>query len=101
MYRWERAVCARHAHGSAHKALSLGLIGQLVPVLKVDGEWIPNPMVIHDRITDTFGNIVFGDFKQGAEREAAKEVLAKSTVDLAALDTAVDQLCTKILMLMP
>jgi len=86
---------------SAHKALYLGLVSKLVPVLKVDGEWIPNPMVIHDRITDAFGNIVFGDFKQGAEREAAKEVLAKSSVDLGALDAAVDQLCTKILMLMP
>lgn len=86
---------------SAHKALWIGLINQIVPVLKVDGEWIPNPMVITDRITDAFGNLVFGDEKAGPERQAAKELLARATTDLARLDEAVDTLCTKLLMLMP
>jgi 6-oxo-cyclohex-1-ene-carbonyl-CoA hydrolase len=86
---------------SAHKALRLGLLNQVVPVLKVGGEWIPNPMVIIDRFADAFGNIVFGDFKQGVERQAAQDILARSSTDLGALDTAVGALCTKILMLMP
>jgi len=86
---------------SAHKALHLGLIDQVVPVLKVDGRWIPNPMVVVDRYADEFGNLVFGDYKAGAAREAAKQVLAKATTDLCRLDEAVDALCTKILMLMP
>jgi 6-oxo-cyclohex-1-ene-carbonyl-CoA hydrolase len=86
---------------SAHKALSIGLINQIVPVLKVDGQWIPNPMVIIDRYADEFGNVVFGDFKSGKERDAAKGVLAKAETDLARLDEAVEALCTKILMLMP
>jgi len=86
---------------SAHKALWLGLVNQIVPALRVDGEWIPNPMVITDRVTDAFGNLVFGNEKTGAERQAAKELLAKATTDLSRLDEAVEALCTKLLMLMP
>jgi len=86
---------------SAHKALHLGLINQITPVLKVDGEWIPNPMVIIDRYADDFGNIVFGDFKSGEEKQNAKAVLAGAESDLSKLDEAVEALCTKILMLMP
>jgi 6-oxo-cyclohex-1-ene-carbonyl-CoA hydrolase len=86
---------------SAHKALFYGLINQIVPVLRVDGQWIPNPMVITDRFADDWGNIVFGDFRTGADREAAKAVLAQATTDLSKLDEAVEALCTKILMLMP
>ena len=86
---------------SAHKALRLGLLNRIVPVLKVDGTFVPNPMVITDRFADEFGNIVFGEFKTGKEREAAKAVLAKAQTDLSRLDEAVEALCTRILMLMP
>jgi 6-oxocyclohex-1-ene-carbonyl-CoA hydrolase len=86
---------------SAHKALALGLINQVVPALKVDGQWIPNPLVITDRYADAFGNIVFGDFKQGKELEAAKAVLARATTDLCKLDEAVEALCGQLLLLMP
>jgi 6-oxo-cyclohex-1-ene-carbonyl-CoA hydrolase len=86
---------------SAHKALYLGLVNQIVPVLKVDGAWIPNPTVVTDRFADSFGNIVFGDFKTGAERDTAKALLAKAETDLRLLDEAVEALCTKVLMLMP
>jgi 6-oxo-cyclohex-1-ene-carbonyl-CoA hydrolase len=86
---------------SAHKALFYGLINQIVPVLKLDGQWTPNPMVVIDRFADEWGNIVFGNFKTGAERDAAKAALARTTLDLSKLDEAVEGLCTKILMLMP
>ena len=86
---------------SAHKALFIGLVNQVVPALTVDGAWIPNPMVVTDRMVDAFGNLVYGDFKQGAEAAEAKAVLAKATTDLSKLDEAVEALCTKILMLMP
>jgi len=86
---------------SAHKALFYGLINQIVPVLKLDGQWTPNPMVVIDRFADDWGNLVFGDFKTGAERDAAKAILARTTTDLSQLDEAVERLCTKILMLMP
>lgn len=86
---------------SPHKALLIGLINQVVPVLKIDGKWIPNPMVVTDRFVDEFGTIVYGDFKHGAERDAAKELFAKAETDFSKLDDAVEGLCTKILMLMP
>ena len=86
---------------SAHKARLLGLINEVVPVLKLEGRWIPNPMVITDRMLDELGNLVFGDFRTGAEREAAKQVLAKAETDHSRLDQAVEALCTKLLMLMP
>ena len=86
---------------SAHKALYLGLINQVVPVLKTNGKWIPNPMVITDRFVDEFGAIVYGDFKVGNDREAAKAALAGAAIDFTKLDDAVEALCTKLLMLMP
>ena len=86
---------------SAHKALYLGLLNQVVPALRLDGKWIPNPLVVTDRFLDEFGTIVYGDFKQGAAAEAAKAVLAKATTDLSKLDETVEALCTKLLYLMP
>jgi 6-oxo-cyclohex-1-ene-carbonyl-CoA hydrolase len=86
---------------SAHKALYLGLVNEVVPVLKLDGRWIPNPLVVTDRFTDEFGAIVYGDFRTGADADAAKAVLAKATTDLSRLDGAVETLCTKLLYLMP
>jgi 6-oxo-cyclohex-1-ene-carbonyl-CoA hydrolase len=86
---------------SAHRALYLGLLNQVVPALVLDGEWIANPLVITDRVVDAFGNLVFGAFKTGAEREIARQTLARATPDLSRLDGAVEQLCTRLLMLMP
>ncbi len=86
---------------SAHKALYLGLLTQVVPVLRLDGQWIPNPLVVTDRFLDEFGRIVYGDFKTGEAAAAGKATMAKATVDQSQLDQAVEALCTKILMLMP
>jgi len=86
---------------SAHKALYLGLLTQVVPVLRLDGQWIPNPLVVTDRFLDEFGRIVYGDFKTGEAAAAGKATMAKATVDQSQLDQAVETLCTKILMLMP
>lgn len=86
---------------SAHKAQYLGLLNQVVPALRLDGEWIPNPMVVTDRFLDPFGTIVYGDYKTGAAREEAKQLMARAETDLSRLDEAVDALCTKLLMLMP
>ncbi|HET9325457.1 MAG TPA: 6-oxocyclohex-1-ene-1-carbonyl-CoA hydratase [Candidatus Eisenbacteria bacterium] len=86
---------------SAHRAQYLGLLNQVVPALRLDGSWIANPLVITDRMLDTEGRLVFGTFKTGAELEAARQTLARATPDLTRLDEAVDQLCTRLLMLMP
>jgi 6-oxo-cyclohex-1-ene-carbonyl-CoA hydrolase len=75
---------------SAHKAMRLGLISRVVPALKVDGKFVPNPLVVTDRWLDDFGNIVHGERKTGAEAKAAKELLRSGEVDLTPLDEAVD-----------
>ena len=95
------ASCVLCEMWSAHRALHLGLVHEVVPVYKVDGQWIPNPMVVTDRFADAFGRIVYGEFTTGADAEAAKAVIARATVDLSALDEATERLCTKILRLMP
>ena len=95
------ASCVLCEMWSAHKAAFLGLVNEVVPVLKVDGRYVPNPMVVTERFADEFGRIVYGEYRTGADAEAAKAVMAKATTDLAALDAATERLCTKILMLMP
>ena len=86
---------------SAHRFYWLGGLTQIVPALKVDGKWMANPLVVTDRVLDEYGRVVFGEFKSGAEMEEAKAFRARGTVDLSALDRAVDDLCTKLLYTMP
>ncbi len=86
---------------SAHRAAYLGLLNAIVPVLKLDGAFIPNPLVITDRMFDAFGRIVYGEWKTGDELASARALMARTTVDQSKLDEAVETLCTRILMLMP
>ena len=86
---------------SVHKAHRLGLITRLVPALRVDGAFVPNPFAITDRWIDDLGRIVHGEFKQGEERAAAAEFLERGEVDLSLLDREVDSLVTSLAMTMP
>jgi 6-oxo-cyclohex-1-ene-carbonyl-CoA hydrolase len=86
---------------SAHRALFLGLINQVVPVYRVDGQWLPNPLVITDRMFDEFGRVVYGEFRTGEDAEAARARLQDAAIDFTQLDAAVENLCTRLLMLMP
>lgn len=87
--------CTLCEHWSAYKAQRLGLVTKVVPGLKVDGQYVTNPLVITDRWLGD-GQIVYGEFKAGADREAGKQVLAKGTVDLTRLDQEVNQLVFKL-----
>jgi 6-oxo-cyclohex-1-ene-carbonyl-CoA hydrolase len=86
---------------SAHEAHRIGLVNEVVPVLKENGEFIPNPQVVTERFTDEFGRIVHGKFKEGGERAAAKERLARCAVDFSLLDRAVEELAWKLALTMP
>ena len=99
----ERAMesCTLCETWSAHKAARLGLVTRIVPALKVDGEFVPNPMVVTDRGLDAFGNLVHGEPRTGADRDRAKEILRSGTVDLSLLDRAVDELVWKLAHTMP
>ncbi len=99
----ERAMesCTLCETWSAHKALRLGLVTEIVPVLVVDGTLIANPMVVTDQYADSFGRVVHGDFKTGSDRVGAKETLKSGTVDLSHLDEAVETLAAKLIEMMP
>jgi 6-oxocyclohex-1-ene-carbonyl-CoA hydrolase len=86
---------------SAHKAYRLGICSGIVPALKVDGQFVPNPTVITDRMLDSFGRIVHGEFKTGEEFKAGREMIKQGEVDLSLLDEAVEDLCAKLLMTFP
>ncbi|HVS31367.1 MAG TPA: 6-oxocyclohex-1-ene-1-carbonyl-CoA hydratase [Thermoanaerobaculia bacterium] len=86
---------------SAHRFYWLGGLTQIVPALRVDGDWVPNPMVVTDRVLDDWGRVVIGESKGGAAREEAKRLIESGTVDLTLLDDAVDDLATKLLYTMP
>jgi len=86
---------------TAHQAYRLGMITDITPALKVDGEFVANPLVITDRWVDRYGRIVFGEPKQGEDLARGKEVVKKGTMDLSLLDQAVDRLCGKLLETFP
>ncbi|MHC4490570.1 MAG: 6-oxocyclohex-1-ene-1-carbonyl-CoA hydratase [Planctomycetota bacterium] len=86
---------------SAHEAHRIGLINEVVPVLKENGQFIPNPRVVTDRWIDDMGRIVHGQMKTG---DAAKEAKARTKacqVDLTPLDAAVEALAYKLALTMP
>lgn len=99
----ERAMasCTLCEMWSAYEALTFGLISQAVPVLKVDGRFIRNPLVVTDRWLDESGEIVYGRRKTGDALGDGKKQLASGTVDLAPLDEAVNTMATKLLYMMP
>jgi 6-oxo-cyclohex-1-ene-carbonyl-CoA hydrolase len=87
---------------SAHKALRLGLINEVVPVYRnTKGEFIPNPAVVTDKYLDAMGQVVYGDFKTGADDEAGRKLAKECTVDLSKLDDAVDKLVTRLMHTFP
>ena len=96
-----RSLARHDLYADIHKALRLGLINRLVPVLRTNGRFIPNPAVHTDRWIDEKGSIVYGEFKTGAEATAAKAMSEGCEIDLSPLDAAVEQLATKLLYTMP
>jgi 6-oxo-cyclohex-1-ene-carbonyl-CoA hydrolase len=99
----ERAMesCTLCEPWSAHKALRLGLLTAIVPALRVDGALLPNPLVVTDRWLDGQGRVVHGEPRQGAERDRARELVKRGTIDLAPLDEEVDRLVTRLSLTMP
>ncbi|MCC7301305.1 MAG: 6-oxocyclohex-1-ene-1-carbonyl-CoA hydratase [Bacteroidia bacterium] len=86
---------------SAHQAYHFGVVTEIVPVLKYQGKFIPNPLVVTDRMVDEFGKLVIGTPKKGADLAKGKEMMAASEVDLSLLDGAVNGLVTKLLYTFP
>ncbi len=93
----ERAMqsCTLCETWTAYEALSHGLVTDVVPVLRVDGELIRNPLVITDRWLED-GRPVWGRPKTDAALTAGKKLLREGTIDLASLDRAVEELIAKL-----
>lgn len=88
-------------HWSAHKAYRFGMLHDIVPALKVDGKFVPNPLVITDRLLDEWGRFALGEPKTGAALDEGKRMLARGTIDLSLLDEKVEALCGKLLLTFP
>jgi 6-oxocyclohex-1-ene-carbonyl-CoA hydrolase len=87
---------------SAHEALRHGLLTEVVPALKVNGEYINNPMVRTDCwISKKTGEIIYGLPKKGEHLIKGKKLFKSGEVDLTLLDEAVDRMCTKLMMTFP
>jgi 6-oxo-cyclohex-1-ene-carbonyl-CoA hydrolase len=86
---------------SAHRFYWFGGLTQVVPVTKLDGKFIANPLVVTDRVLDEYGRVVIGEFKTGEAKKQAQDALAKAQTDLSLLDEAIEQMCTKLLYTMP
>jgi len=78
---------------SAYKVKMKTLISKCVPVLKVDGKWVRNPMVITDRYVED-GEIVYGEFKTGNEGKEARAFVKEhqANADFELLDKEVDKI---------
>ncbi|MCX6155320.1 MAG: 6-oxocyclohex-1-ene-1-carbonyl-CoA hydratase [Candidatus Kapabacteria bacterium] len=86
---------------SAHEALRYGLLTKVVPVLKVDGNYVPNPLVYTDKWVNEFGDLIYGKAKTGEDLSKGKEIMKSGAVDLSLLDKVIDQYCTSLMMTMP
>ncbi|MDH5560265.1 MAG: 6-oxocyclohex-1-ene-1-carbonyl-CoA hydratase [Deltaproteobacteria bacterium] len=93
--------CTACVPWSAHKAKRLGLITDLAPALKIDGEFVANPLVHTDEWLDKKGEIIYGEPKTGTELETAKARLKKGEIDLSLLDEKTQSLAYNLLMTMP
>ncbi len=92
--------CTLCEHWSAHKAARLGLVTKVVPALRVGEHLVPNPLVVLDRWIE-HGQVVYGEFKTGQARDAARREIHEGQVDLSLLDRAVGDLVFKLANTMP
>ncbi|RMH03215.1 MAG: 6-oxocyclohex-1-ene-1-carbonyl-CoA hydratase [Planctomycetota bacterium] len=100
---WAKAVesCTLCETWTAHKALQLGLINGLAPVLKKDGGFLPNPLVVLDARFDEWGRPLYGELKTGEEYARAKELFAACETDFSLLDREVELMAWKLANTMP
>jgi 6-oxo-cyclohex-1-ene-carbonyl-CoA hydrolase len=82
---------------TAHQAYYFGMITDIAPVLKLNGKYISNPMVITDKMMDDHGRIIFGNMKSGEESKKAKDLISFAEIDFTLLDQSVNNLIAKIL----
>ena len=95
------AACVLCEPFSAHEAYHMGMLTDIVPALKVDGEFVANPLVETERMLDRFGRLAIGKPKTGEALKAGKALMKAGSVDLSPLDRKVEELCAKMLLTFP
>ena len=77
---------------SAYKMKAKNLISKCVPVLKIDGKWMRNPMIITDKYIED-GEIVYGEYKKGDALKEARELIKihQPNADFELLDKEVNK----------
>jgi 6-oxocyclohex-1-ene-carbonyl-CoA hydrolase len=86
---------------SAHEAYLMGMITDIAPGLKVEGQFVPNPVVETARMVDEYGRLVFGKPRSGEALRAAQDLVQRGVVDLSMLDEKIQALCSKLLYTFP
>jgi 6-oxo-cyclohex-1-ene-carbonyl-CoA hydrolase len=78
---------------SAYKMKAKNLISKAVPVLKIDGEWVRNPMIVTDKYVEN-GEIVFGEYKSGDALKEARALVKEhqANADFELLDKEVNRI---------
>lgn len=95
------AACVLCEPFSAHEAYHMGMLTDIVPALKIDGRFVPNPLVETQRMVDEFGRLAIGKPLHGKALQEGKDLLKRGTVDLSLLDEKVESLCAKMLLTFP
>ncbi len=85
---------------SSYKMKRLGLITKVAPVLKKDGKFIRNPLVITDKYIED-GEIVYGEFKTGEEAKEARAMIKELPTDFELVDKEVNKIVWTFTNLMP
>ncbi len=76
---------------SAYKMKDKGLVTKVVPVLKQNGKFVRNPLIITDRYIEN-GEIVYGEYESGEKAKAAKTLLKEAEYDFSLLDKEIDKI---------
>jgi len=92
--------CVSNELWSAYKMHRLGFITDVLPVKKLNGEWIRNPLVITDKYVGD-GKIVYGEPKTGDEAKKAKEIIKTAETDFSLLDRRINEVVWTLTNLMP
>ena len=85
---------------SAYKMQRLGLISKALPVLKVDGKFVRNPLIITDKYVED-GELVYGEAVRGEAAAKAKELISSGETDFSLLDKEINRIIYTLANLFP
>jgi 6-oxo-cyclohex-1-ene-carbonyl-CoA hydrolase len=85
---------------SSYKMKRLGLVTKVVPVLKKDGEYVRNPLIITDSYIED-GELIYGEFVKGDAQKSAKAFIKEAETDFTKLDETVNEFLWKLTNLFP